>query len=78
MARVMDAFMLVRIKKLRVYSPTPEHREAYAEEMRRKHRIEVVACEYLGMFIAAPTSLPVTNASSPVIRGNGLNQANTS
>ncbi len=42
----MDAFMCVRdIKKLQVYSPTKENRETYAEEMRAKWDIEVIACE---------------------------------
>jgi alanine dehydrogenase len=70
----MDAFMLVRnIKRLQVYSPTPERRETYAEEMRRKHGIEVIACEdpkdaYRGADIIAGC----TNASVPVIRGDWL------
>ena len=70
----MDAFMLVRnIKKLQVYSPTPEHREAYAEEMRRKHRIEVVACEHpKDVYRGADIVAGCTNASSPVIRGEWL------
>ncbi len=75
MARThMDAFMLVRnIKKLQIFSPTPERREQYAEEMRRKHGIEVVVCEdprdvYRGADIVAGC----TSSSVPVLRGEWL------
>ena len=46
MARThLDAFMCVRnIKKVQVFSPTRENRELYAEEMRARHNIEIVAC----------------------------------
>ncbi len=70
----MDAFMLVRnIKKLQIFSPTPERREQYAEEMRRKHGIEVVVCEdprdvYRGADIVAGC----TSSSVPVLRGEWL------
>ncbi|HEU0070471.1 MAG TPA: ornithine cyclodeaminase family protein [Alphaproteobacteria bacterium] len=47
MARTfLEAFLCVRdIKKVKVYSPTPANREAYAEEMSKKHGIEVVAVD---------------------------------
>jgi alanine dehydrogenase len=47
MARTfLEAFLCVRdIKKVKVYSPTAKNREAYAEDMSRKHGIEVVAVD---------------------------------
>ncbi|MEE8517216.1 MAG: ornithine cyclodeaminase family protein [Alphaproteobacteria bacterium] len=47
MARTfLEAFTLVRdIKHCKIYSPTPAHREEYAEEMSRKLGIEVVAVD---------------------------------
>ncbi len=47
MARThMRAFTLVRdIKKLQVFSPTREHREAFGREMAETYNIEVVVCE---------------------------------
>lgn len=47
MARThLDAFLCVRnIRKVQVFSPTKANREAYAEEMRDKHGIEVIACD---------------------------------
>jgi alanine dehydrogenase len=42
----MDAFMHVRdIKKLQVFSPTKENREAFGYEMGRKYNIEVQVCD---------------------------------
>ena len=70
----VDAFMLVRkIKKVQVFSPTPENREAYAAEMREKHGIEVVVCDnprdvYRGADIIAGC----TNSSVPVLKGEWL------
>lgn len=65
----LDAFMCVRdIKKVQVFSPTKANRELYAEEMRAKHGIEIVACDnpedaYKGADIIAG----VTNSSAPVV-----------
>ena len=70
----IDAFMCVRnIKKIQVYSPTRANREAYAEEMRAKWGIEVVASEneeeaYDGADIVAGC----TNASVPIVRADLL------
>ncbi len=70
----IEAFMCVRnIKKIQVYSPTRANREAYAEEMRAKWGIEVVACEneeeaYDGADIVAGC----TNASVPIVRADLL------
>ena len=42
----LDAFCQVRdIDSVKVYSPNPEHRQQYAEEMTRRHGIEVSACD---------------------------------
>ncbi len=72
MARAhMDAFMRVRpIRKLQVYSPTPENRERFAQEMRDKHGIEVVVCDrpediYKGAHIVAA----LTDSAVPVLDG---------
>jgi len=70
----IDAFVLVRpIKKIQVFSPTPTNRETYAEEMRQKHKLEVVVCDnprdaYRGADIVAGC----TNAALPVIKGEWL------
>jgi alanine dehydrogenase len=47
MARTfLEAFKSVRdVRQCRVYSPTPEHREAYAEEMSKRLNIEVIAVD---------------------------------
>jgi len=47
MARTfLDAFRCVRdIRKVKVYSPNAKNRESYAEEMSRRHGIEVVAVD---------------------------------
>lgn len=47
MARTfLDAFTCVRdIKLCKIYSPNPKNREACAEEMRKKHGIEVKVCD---------------------------------
>jgi ornithine cyclodeaminase/alanine dehydrogenase-like protein (mu-crystallin family) len=55
----MQAFTHVRnIKKLQVFSPTKENREAFGREMARKYNIEVKVCEraedvYKGAHIVA-------------------------
>lgn len=70
----MDAFMLVRkIKKLQVFSPTSANRKIYAEEVRQKHGIEVVACDdprdaYRGADIIAGC----TNSAVPILNGEWI------
>jgi alanine dehydrogenase len=75
MARAhMRAFTLVRnIKQLRVYSPTPEHREQFGREMAATYNIEVVVCDraddiYQGAEIVAG----LTDSAVPVIDGARL------
>jgi alanine dehydrogenase len=72
MARThMQAFTRVRtIKKLQVYSPTKENREAFGREMAAKYNIEVEVCErpqdiYKGAQIVAA----LTDSAVPVIDG---------
>ena len=72
MARThMQAFTRVRtIKKLQVYSPTKENREAFGREMAAKYNIEVEVCArpddiYKGAHIVAA----LTDSAVPVIDG---------
>jgi alanine dehydrogenase len=67
----VEAFLAVRdIKRLQVFSPTPENRERFAQEMRDKHGLEVIACDhprdvYRGADIVAgltDSAVPVLNA----------------
>ncbi len=75
MARThMRAFTLVRdIKKLQVFSPTREHREAFGREMAATYNIEVVVCErpediYKGADIVAG----LTDSAVAVLDGTRL------
>ena len=67
----MQAFMAVRrIKKLQVYSPTRENREAFGREMAAKHDIEVQVCDrpediYKGAHVVAA----LTDSAVPVLDG---------
>ncbi len=72
MARThMQAFTRVRtIKKLQVYSPTRENREAFGREMAAKYNIEVRVCDrpqdiYKGAQIVAA----LTDSAVPVLDG---------
>jgi alanine dehydrogenase len=70
----IEAFLCVRdIKRVQVFSPRPENREAYAREIRANHGLEVVVCDnprdvYRGADIIAGC----TNATVPVIKGEWL------
>jgi alanine dehydrogenase len=70
----MQAFMAVRhIKKLQVYSPTRENREAFGREMAAKYNIEVKPCDrpddiYKGAQIVAA----LTDSAVPVLDGTLL------
>jgi ornithine cyclodeaminase/alanine dehydrogenase-like protein (mu-crystallin family) len=75
MARAhMQAFMHVRnIKKLQIFSPTKENREAFGREMGRKYNIEVQVCDrpeavYKGAHILAG----LTDSAVPVLDGSYL------
>jgi alanine dehydrogenase len=72
MARThMQAFTRVRtIKKLQVYSPTKENREAFGREMAAKYNFEVKVCDrpediYKGAHIVAA----LTDSAVPVVDG---------
>ncbi len=90
MARThMQAFTRVRtIKKLQVFSPTKENREAFGREMAAKYNIEVKVCDspediYKGAHIVAAltdSAVEVTDGSllekgSPYRRGRRHRQA---
>lgn len=70
----MQAFNAVRtIKKLQVYSPTKEHREAFGRAMAAKYNIEVQVCDrpedvYKGADIMAA----LTDSAVPVLKGELL------
>jgi len=70
----MQAFMAVRhIKKLQVYSPTRENREAFGREMAATYNIEVKPCDrpddiYKGAHIVAA----LTDSAVPVLDGTML------
>src|SRR5665213_2749277 len=70
----MQAFTAVRdIKKLQVYSPTRENREAFGREMAAKYNMEVKVCDrpedvYKGAHIVAG----LTDSAVPVLDGTRL------
>jgi alanine dehydrogenase len=70
----MQAFMAVRpIRRLQVYSPTRENREAFGREMAAKYNIEVKPCDraddiYKGADIVAA----LTDSAVPVLDGTLL------
>jgi ornithine cyclodeaminase/alanine dehydrogenase-like protein (mu-crystallin family) len=70
----MQAFIAVRnIKKLQVFSPTKENREAFGREMAAKYNMEVKVCDrpedvYKGAHIVAA----LTDSAVPVLDGSRL------
>ena len=70
----MQAFTAVRnIKKLQVFSPTKENREAFGREMAAKYNMEVKVCDrpeeiYKGAHIVAA----LTDSAVPVLDGTRL------
>jgi alanine dehydrogenase len=67
----IEAFRLVRdIRKLKVFSPTRDHCEAYAREMEEKYGIEAVAVdEPVEVYEGVDILCSCTDANIPVIRG---------
>jgi ornithine cyclodeaminase/alanine dehydrogenase-like protein (mu-crystallin family) len=71
----MDAFMAVKpqLKKLQVYSPTPENRERFADEMRKKYGIEVVVCDNArSVYRGADILAALTDSAVPVLNGDWI------
>src|SRR3984893_9314152 len=72
MARThMQAFTRVRtIKKLQVYSPTKENREAFGREMAAKYNIEVKVCDHpQDIYKGAQIVAALTDSAVPVLDG---------
>jgi alanine dehydrogenase len=75
MARThVEALACVRpLRRVRVYSPTPEHREAFAAEVRRRHGLEVEVCaEPRAVYEGADILAALTDATQPVTNGEWL------
>lgn len=75
MARTyLDAFCCVRdIRKVRVYSPTRANREAYAEEMSQKHRIDVEPVDEAEKAVkGADIVSTCTDSMAPALKGEWL------
>ena len=70
----MQAFTAVRnIKKLQVYSPTKENREAFGREMAAKYNMEVQVCDRPEDVNKGPHIVPVlTDSAVPVLDGSLL------
>ena len=70
----MQAFVAVRhIKKLQVYSPTRENREAFGREMAVKYNIEVKVCDRTGdIYKGAHIVAALTDSAVPVLDGTLL------
>lgn len=61
------------LERVRVYSPTPENREAFAREMSRVMHIEVAAVDHARAVVdGADVILCATNSNVPVFDGNWL------
>jgi alanine dehydrogenase len=75
MARThMQAFTRVRtIKKLQVFSPTKENREAFGREMAAKYNIEVKVCDHpQDVYKGAQIVAALTDSAVPVLDGTLL------
>jgi len=75
MARAhMRAFTLVRnIKRLQVYSPTPDNRDKFGREMAATYNIEVVVCDRAeDIYKGADIIAGLTDSAVPVIDGTRL------
>jgi ornithine cyclodeaminase/alanine dehydrogenase-like protein (mu-crystallin family) len=69
-----EAFCCVRkIKKMVVFSPTPEHRDAYVREMAERLGITVVAVDRPdAVYAGADILCGCTDSTRPVVMGKGL------
>src|SRR5256885_15820360 len=75
MARMhVEALVAVRkIERLQVFSPTRDHRERFASEMRERHGLEVIAADEPGTACRGADILAAcTDSATPVLRGDWL------
>jgi alanine dehydrogenase len=75
MARVhVDALVAVRkIERLQVFSPTRDHRERFASEMRERHGLDVITTGEPGKACRGADILAAcTDSATPVLRGEWL------
>lgn len=70
----LDAMLLVRpIKRIRVWSPTPEHAETFAQRESRRHSLEVEAMgSARGAVKEADLICATTSSREPVLRGEWI------
>jgi ornithine cyclodeaminase len=70
----LDAMFLVRpLKRVRVWSPTPGHAQAFAEKESRRHAVEVEAmASARGAVKGADIICTVTSSREPVLRGEWI------
>jgi ornithine cyclodeaminase len=70
----LDAMLLVRpIKRVRVWSPTPGHAQAFAERESRRHDVRVEAMgSARGAVKVADIICTVTSSREPVLRGEWI------
>ena len=75
MARVhVEALVAVRkIERLQVFSPTRDHRERFASEMRERHNLDVITADEPGTACRGADILAAcTDSATPVLRGEWL------
>jgi ornithine cyclodeaminase/alanine dehydrogenase-like protein (mu-crystallin family) len=61
------------IERIRVWSPTPAHRERFAAEIAERHAVECLACEDpRAVYAGADILAACTDSAVPVIRGDWL------